>query len=63
MRTLESTDGTIDIYTIRDFSTPNALGYGTLTGIEKYSQKEFDEHTRSGKEVQSNSGACVVTQE
>lgn len=63
MRTLESTDGTIDIYTIRDFSTPNALGYGTLTGIEKYSQKEFDEHTRSSKEVQSNSGTCVVTQE
>ena len=63
MRTLESTDGTIDIYTVRDFSNPNASGYGTLTGIEKYSQKEFDEHTRSSKEVQSSSGTCVETQE
>ena len=26
-------------------------------------QKEFDEHTRSSKEVQSSSGTCVVTQE
>ena len=63
MRTLESTDGTIDIYTIRDFSNPNASGYGTLTGIEKYSQKEFDEHTRSSQEVQPSSGTCTVTQE
>ncbi len=50
MRTFESTDGTIDIYTVRDFANPTDLGYGTLTGIEKYSQKEFDEHTRSSKE-------------
>lgn len=63
MRTFESTDGTIDIYTVRDFANPADLGYGTLTGIEKYSQKEFDEHTRSGKEVQSGSGTCTVTQE
>lgn len=63
MRTLESTDGTIDIYTVRDFSNLNDAGYGTLTGIEKYSQKEFDEHTRSSQEVQSSSGTCTVTQE
>lgn len=63
MRTFESTDGTIDIYTVRDFANLNDLGYGTLTGIEKYSQKEFDEHTRSSKEVQSSSGICTVTQE
>lgn len=44
--------GTIGIYTIRDFANPNADGYGTLTGIEKYSQKEFDEHTQSKNEVE-----------
>ena len=48
LRTFESAKGgTIDIYTIRDFANPNADGYGTLTGIEKYSQTEFDEHTQS----------------
>lgn len=51
MRTLESTDGTIDIYTVRDFANPNAFGYGTLIGIKKYNQKEFDEHTQSSKGV------------
>lgn len=63
MRTFESTDGTIDIYTVRDFANLNDAGYGTLTGIEKYSQKEFDEHTRSSQEIQSSSGTCTVTQE
>lgn len=64
LRTFESTNGgTIDIYTVRDFANPNADGYGTLTGIEKYSQQEFDEHTQSSKEVQSSSGFCTVTQE
>ena len=64
MRTFESTNGgIIDIYTVRDFTNPNADGYGTLIGIEKYSQQEFDEHTQSNKEVQSSSGFCTVTQE
>lgn len=64
LRTFESAKGgTIDIYTIRDFANPNANGYGTLTGIEKYSQTEFDEHTQSSNEVQSSSGSCTVTQE
>ena len=64
IRTFESTNGgTIDIYTIRDFANPNADGYGTLTGIEKYSQEEFDQHTQSSNEVQSSSGFCTVTQE
>lgn len=64
MRTFESAGGgTIDIYTIRDFANPGANGYGTLTGVEKYSQKEFDEHTQSSNEVQSGSGFCTVTQE
>lgn len=47
MRTLESAEGTIDIYTVRDFANPNTLGYGTLTGIETYSQKAFDERTQA----------------
>lgn len=64
IRTFESTNsGIIDIYTVRDFTNPNADGYGMLTGIEKYSQHEFDEHTQSSKEVQSSSGFCTVTQE
>ena len=63
IRTFESTDGTIDIYTVRDFANLNDAGYGTLTGIEKYSQKEFDGHTRSSQEVQSSSGTCTITQE
>ena len=61
-RSLESQTGTIDIYTIRDFAKPNADGCGTLTGIEKYSQKEFDEHSQAN-EIQSGSGICTVTQE
>ena len=42
IRTLGSMDGTVDIYTVRDFSHPDASGNGTLTGVEKYSQTEFD---------------------
>ncbi len=61
IRTLGSADGTVDIYTVRDFSRPDASGNGTLTGVEKYSQAEFDEHTQ--REMQSKSGSCVVTQE
>lgn len=58
IRTMESADGTIDIYTVRDFTNPDANGYGTLTGIEKFSQREFDEHTR--REAQSSSGFYTV---
>ena len=61
MRLLGSADGTVDIYTVRDFSRLDASGNGTLTGVEKYSQAEFDEHTQ--REMQSKSGSCVVTQE
>ena len=53
-------NGTIDIYTVRDFSNLDASGNGTLTGIEKFSQAEFDERTQSNKEVQTSSGECVV---
>lgn len=58
IRTLGSADGTVDIYTVRDFAHPDASGNGTLTGIEKYSQAEFDEHTQ--REIQSSSGFCTV---
>ena len=62
MRTF-SGNGTIDIYTVRDFSNLDASGNGTLIGIEKFSQEEFDERTWSGKEVQISSGECSVIQE
>ena len=48
MRTLGSGVGTIDIYTVRDYSRLDSEKHGTLTGIEKFSQKEFDEHTKIG---------------
>ena len=48
MRTLGSGVGTIDIYTVRDYGHLNSEHHGTLTGIEKYSQDEFDEHTQAG---------------
>lgn len=48
MRTLESGIGTADIYSIRDFSRLDSEKHGTLTGIEKFTQKEFDEHTKAG---------------
>ena len=58
MRVLGSADGTVDIYTVRDFAHPDASGNGTLIGIEKYSQAEFDEHTQ--QDTQSSSGFCTV---
>lgn len=63
IRTLGSADGTVDIYTVRDFAHPDDFGNGTLIGVEKYSQAEFDEHTRTSNAPQSSSGTCVVTQE
>ncbi len=61
LRNSWSVNGTIDIYTVRDYAHPDASGKGTLTGIEKYSQAEFDEHTQWEK--QNSSGECVVVQE
>lgn len=61
IRSLGSTDGIVDIYTVRDFDHIDASGNGTLTGIGKYSQEEFDEHT--WREEQTSSGFCTVTQE
>ena len=62
-------NGSIDIYTVRDFANLNTSGNGTLTGVEKFSQAEFDEHTQREfnehmqREVQTSSGECVVIQE
>lgn len=60
IRTLGNGNGTVDIYTVRDYQNRNASGYGTLTGIEKYSQEEFDEHTRASNAPQTSSGTCTV---
>ncbi len=58
LRTFRSEGGSIDIYTVRDFANPDISGNGTLTGIQKFSQTEFDEHT--DKEAQTSSGFCTV---
>ena len=61
MRTLGNGNGTIDIYTIRDFTKLTIDGVGTLTGIEKYSQQEFDKHTQDGKSSNTGGGEAIVT--
>lgn len=48
MRTLESETGTIDICSIRDYSRLDSDKHGTLIGIEKFTQEEFNEHTKIG---------------
>ncbi len=60
MRTMGCGDGTVDIYTVRDYARLDAAGNGTLTGIEKCSREEFDRNTQ--KEEQASSGFCVVTE-
>ncbi len=61
IRSSWNADGTIDIYTVRDFTNLNTSGNGTLTGVKRCSQAEFNEHTL--REVQTSSGGCVVMQE
>ncbi|MCM1474296.1 MAG: M56 family metallopeptidase [Muribaculaceae bacterium] len=46
IRTL-SGNGTVDIYTVRDFSNLNSDGNGTLIDVKAYNQEEFNEHTES----------------
>lgn len=46
IRTLNG-NGTVDIYTVRDFDNLNSEGNGTLIDVKAYSQEEFDEHTKS----------------
>lgn len=59
LRTLGNGNGIVDIYTIRDYDRLNSEGYGTLTGIEKYSQEEFDEHTHTGIPENQSSGTAT----
>lgn len=61
VRTLGSGDGTVDIYTVRDFTRLNEAGEGALIGVEKFSQEEFEEHT--GRELRAGSGFCIVTED
>lgn len=60
MRTQGSGNGTVDIYTIRDFTRSTDDGNGVLTGIEAYTQDEFDAHTTAEKSDNSSTGTCVV---
>lgn len=46
MRIFNGDEGTVDIYTVRDFHTPDAQGNGTLTAVKAYSRQEFDARTR-----------------
>lgn len=46
IRTLNG-NGTVDIYTVRDFDNLNSEGNGTLIDVKVYSQEEFDEYTKS----------------
>lgn len=62
LRSLESPEGTIGIYTVRDFATPDISGNGTLTGMEMFSQEEFNKRTKPYTKVQTYSGLCTVTQ-
>lgn len=61
MRTFGNGTGTVDIYTIRDFTKQDANGNGVLTSIEKYTQQEFDEHTQAGKSDNVGVGAVAGT--
>lgn len=63
IRTFGNENGTVDIYTLRDYQNLNVSGNGTLMGIEKCSQEEFDEHTRTSNVTQSGSGTCTAIQE
>lgn len=47
MRLMGKEEGSVDIYTIRDYGTVNSDGNGTLTGVGKYSQEEFDRRSKS----------------
>ena len=54
MRIFNGDEGTVDIYTIRDFHTPDADGNGTLTAVKAYSQREFDARTRENSRTLSD---------
>lgn len=48
MRQINNPDGKgeVDVYAVRDYGKPDADGNGTLTGIDQYSQEEFDARTK-----------------
>ncbi len=48
MRQINNSDGKgeVDVYAARDYGKPDADGNGTLTGINQYSQEEFDARTK-----------------
>ncbi len=48
MRQINNPDGKgeVDVYAVRDYGKPDADGHGTLTGINQYSQEEFDARTK-----------------
>lgn len=48
MRQINNPDGKgeVDVYAVRDHGKPDAEGHGTLTGINQYSQEEFDARTK-----------------
>lgn len=48
LRTYGNENGTVDIYTIRNYSQLNSENYGTLTGVRKFSGQEYDRHTQGG---------------
>lgn len=62
MRTFGNGNGNIDVYTVRDFDTPNSEGNGTLTDIKVYSQQEFDEHTHADYSNNGSYGSCATTE-
>lgn len=46
MRTSQNPNGSIDIYTVRDYKKLNEDGNGTLTAIKKSSDQECDTHSQ-----------------
>ncbi len=60
MRTFGDENGTVDIYTVRDYEKPNASGYGTLTGIERCTLKEAHEHSQRNTVPQSGRDSAAV---
>lgn len=40
-------EGTIDLYTVRDYKQPDENGYGKLTGLRIAAQEEYESNTGS----------------
>ncbi len=61
IRNFYGDEGTVDIYTVRDFHTPDENGNGTLTAVEAYSRQEFDARTRENALYHEFSGDCTAS--